>query len=105
MQKVGLGKFRPQGHVKSGAILFYLRGDSIGKYNWHEYPATRDLKGRKLKQPRWIFKFAGIVHHYTSHAPVRVNLRWKQAGIRWRNRLPKKASIRYSNTISIEKDI
>ena len=35
---------------------------------------------------RWLENFAGHLHYKTSHAPRRVQLRWKQAAERWRKR-------------------
>jgi hypothetical protein len=71
-------------------------GVDVGEYNWHKFKECKD---------RWLFKFAGILHYYTSHAPKPVSLNWRQANIRFYKRLPVNATMRYLSKYSIDRNI
>jgi hypothetical protein len=54
-----------------------------GGYGWHKSyaPDTRPF----MKD--WLVRLFGHLHYLTSHAPKKVNSRWKQADIRMHNRM------------------
>lgn len=83
-------------------LSYRFRPDREGSYK-HNYPGKSFLIRRPLLT--WqvneslnratLGRMAGIIHHYSCHAPLKLRARFKQARVRMNKRLPVRGSTRY----------
>ena len=94
-------RFAPQSHSKKYALRRRIAtGESWGQYNWQD----RNWVARPTQ--RWIYKFAGKLHHNRYHAAF-VTQTWKNAAfvIEKKNTTSGLSSYRYMKNWSFENRI
>ena len=90
-------KFRPSSYPKHLIVRDRLEGRHI----WGPF---RERRTSHRPNDRWIFRSFGILHYYTSHAPEAVNLKWRQAELRFNKRYCN-ASVRYCEKFSFTEQL